>query len=114
MRLPFLDHAAVLQDGAEMAGIIVRIGIIGVDDVFHLGGERKHLGIADRTLRERTQSDTAMDKTGRQEIRHRELGRVAIAWALFVGERFPQPVHRPLRHLAHDLLEVLGLDAPCR
>src|SRR5438067_8064110 len=34
MRLPLLDHAAVLQGDADMAGIVVWIGILGIDHEF--------------------------------------------------------------------------------
>src|SRR5215510_14551013 len=40
MRLALLDRGPVAQSRADMAGIVRRIGILGIDHVFHLGGER--------------------------------------------------------------------------
>src|SRR5260370_479971 len=111
IRLPFLDHAAVLHRRPEMAGIVGGVGILGVDHVSHFGGKCEHFGVADRHLRERAEPDAAMDKTGREQIRRREFGGIAVARALLVVERLPQPVHRPFRHLADDLGDVLSPDA---
>jgi hypothetical protein len=51
-----------------------------------------------------------MHKAGGQQIGHGELGGIAVARTPLVGERLPQPVHRPLRHFADDLGDVLGFD----
>ena len=59
-------------------------------------------------MRKRAKPDATADKTGRQQIRRGEFGGIAVPRLLFVGQRLPQPVHRPLRHLAHDLADVLG------
>ena len=82
-----------------------------IDHEFHFGRQREHLAVADRRFRECAEPDAAMDKTGREQIGRGEFGRIAVARALLVGKRLPQPVHRPLRDLADDLGDVVGLDA---
>src|SRR5580704_515091 len=44
--LALLDHSAVAQGGADVAGEIFRIGILRIDLVAHLAGERDDGGIA--------------------------------------------------------------------
>ena len=58
MRLAFLDHAAVPERRADMAGVVVRIGILGIDDEFHLGREREHTRIAKSRFRVKAPSPT--------------------------------------------------------
>ena len=89
MRLALLDHAAVLHDGSDMAGIAVRVWILGIDHVFHFGGEREQFWIPDRGFGKCAQPNAAMDKAGCQQIRRGELGGIAVARALLVGERLP-------------------------
>ena len=89
IRLPLLDHAAVVEGGADVAGVIVRIRIVRIDHELHFCRQRQHVGIADRPLGERSKPDAAMDKTRRQQIGHREFGGVAVARAPLVGERLP-------------------------
>ena len=55
-RLPLLEHAAVVERGAEMSRVIVRIGIVGIDYEFHLGRQRQHVRIPDRRFGERAQA----------------------------------------------------------
>jgi hypothetical protein len=43
--LALLDHRAVAQGGANVAGEIFRIGILRVDPVAHLAGEREYGGV---------------------------------------------------------------------
>src|SRR4051794_14084937 len=42
MRLALLDHAAVAERHADVASEVVGIGIVGIDAVAHLLGEREH------------------------------------------------------------------------
>src|SRR6476469_6613420 len=37
MGLPFLDHASIIKHRTDVAGEIIRIRIIRIDDVAHLG-----------------------------------------------------------------------------
>ena len=46
VRLPFLDDTAIIQHGANVPGEIVGIGIVRVDDVSHLRGERENVLVA--------------------------------------------------------------------
>src|SRR5215212_5949000 len=111
MWLPLLGHAAVLHGGPYMAGIVARIWIVRVDDVFHFCRQREHLWIVDRGFAERAEPNTAVYKARRQQIRRCEFGGVAVARALLVRKRLPKPVHRAFRHLTDDLADVLRLHA---
>src|SRR3954467_12126410 len=95
IRLPILDHAAVPERGADVAGVIVRIGIVRIDHELNLGSECQHTLIADRAFRERAEPDAAMHKAGGQQIRYGELGGIAVARTLLVGERLPSRVRGP-------------------
>ena len=112
MRLPLFYHAAIPEGGADVAGVIVWIGVVGIDHEFNFGGECQHAVVANGPIREGAEPNAAVHKTCRQQIRHRELGGIAVTRPLFAGQRLPQPVHRPLRHLADDLGDVFGFDAP--
>ena len=50
MRLAFFDDGAIAQGGADVTGEIFRIGILQIDAVAHLGGERENGGIAHRII----------------------------------------------------------------
>ena len=65
VRLPFFDHAAVFHGCPEMAGIIVRVGILGVDREFHFCREREYASIADRAFGKGAEADAAMHKASR-------------------------------------------------
>src|SRR5258708_3177626 len=110
MGLPLLDHAAIAEPGADMASVVVRIGIVRGDHEFHFCRECEHTRIADRAFRESAKPDAAMDKAGREQIGRGELGGVAVARTLFVGERFPQPVHGAFSDLADELGDVFSPD----
>src|ERR1700719_3853161 len=77
VRLPLLDHAAVLHGRPDMAGIVVWIGILRVDHKLHLGRQREHLAVGDRRFRECAEPDPAMDKTGREQIGRGEFCGIA-------------------------------------
>ena len=62
VRLALLDHAAVAQRGADVAGEGLRIGILRVDPVAHLGGEREHGRIAHGGVGESAEADIAATK----------------------------------------------------
>ena len=111
MWLSVFHHAATPKGRADMAGVIVGVRIFRINHELHPGGERQHALIADCAFRERAESDTAMHEAGSQQIRHSEFRGIAVARALLVGERLPQPVHRSLRHLADDFGNFLGFDA---
>src|SRR6185436_3885054 len=89
MRLALLDHAAILQDRPDMACVVVRVWILGVDYVFHLCREPEKFWIPDRSFRKCAEPNAAVDKTGCQQIRRGELGGIAVGWALLVGEWLP-------------------------
>src|ERR1043165_9917381 len=59
MRLAFLDHAAVAQGGADVAGEVVRIGIVRIDPVADLGGERHDGRLAHRGVGKIAQAHVA-------------------------------------------------------
>src|SRR3954452_21371797 len=111
MRLPLLDNAAVLRRGADMAGIVRWIGIARIDDVLHFFSQCQHPGIADRIFTERAEANAAIHEGDREEVGGCEFGCITIRRPLLVLERLPKPVHRPLRHLADDLGNVLWLHA---
>src|ERR1700712_32502 len=94
-----------------MAGIVVGVGILGIDHKLYLGSQREHFWILDGGFRERSESYPAMDETRRQQIWRGEFGGIAIRRPLLVGKRLPPPVHRPLGHFADDLTDILDLDA---
>ena len=83
MRLPLLDGRAIRKPCLDVARVAVRVRILQIDHEFDLGRERKHARVADRAVRERAEPDAAMDKAGRQQIRHREFGGIAVGRALF-------------------------------
>src|SRR5581483_11460784 len=60
--LALLDDAAVSQRRADVAGECIRIGIVRVDHVTDLGGERQHRLVAHRSLGEGIEADIAVDE----------------------------------------------------
>src|SRR4051812_26916375 len=93
VRLPFLDHAAVVRDGGDVSGEILGIWIARIAAVADLGGEREHGRIFPRIVCEGIKSEIAANETGGNPIWRGELAAIAAGRALLVGERLPQAVH---------------------
>ena len=96
---------------ADVAGEVVRIGIVGIDAVADLLGERDHRGLLHRVVGEIAQAHIAADEAGGDAIGLRELPGVAVARRLLGGERLPEAMHRALADVADHLGDVVGLDA---
>src|SRR3954471_17773536 len=62
VRLALLDHAAVAERHADVAGEVVGIGIVGVDAVADLLGQRDHRGLPHRFIGEIAQAHIAADE----------------------------------------------------
>ena len=111
VRLPFLDDAAVAERHAHVAGVALRIGIVRVDDVADLRGEREHARIADGLVAERGEADVAAHEGDGDVERRRELRGVGVRRPVLALERLPQPRDVALRGLADDVGDVLGAHA---
>src|SRR6476659_3162536 len=112
MRLAFLDDAAVAQAHADMAGVLVRIGIGRIDLVTHLGSQRPHGGIANRRIGKGIETEIAFDQAYGNTVGRRELGGVAVRRALLFRQRLPQPVHGAHADLADQLGHIVWIDPP--
>ena len=111
MRLTFLDHSAIVEDGADVPREGTWIRIIRIDLVADLSRQRQHVRIPHSFIGERVKTDATAHKTGRDNERRGELGGIAIGRSLLGCEWFPEAVHGALAHVAHHFLQVLGLDA---
>src|SRR6516165_2344861 len=111
MRLALLDHAAVGEQRADVAGEIVGIRIVRVDLVAHFRGERGNARLLHRVVGEGVEPDIAAHEAGRDAIGGGKFSGIAVGRALFGGERLPQAMHRPLADLADELFDLLRLDA---
>src|SRR5262245_46752367 len=111
MRLALLDHAAVGEYRADVAGEIVGIRIGGVDLVAHFRGERGHARLLHGVVGEGVEPDIAAHEAGRDAVRGGKFSGIAVGRALLGGERLPQAMHRALADLADDFLDLLRLDA---
>src|SRR5215467_6485315 len=78
VRLALLDHAAVVEHGADVTGEILRIWIVGIDLVAHLAGEGDHRRIAHRVVRKVAEADVSAHETRGDAVGRRELAGIAI------------------------------------
>src|SRR4051812_46583282 len=62
VRLALLDHAAVAQCHADVTGEVIGIGIVGINAVTHLLGEREHRRLPHGFVGEVTQAHIAADE----------------------------------------------------
>src|ERR1043166_190465 len=114
MRLALLDHLAVRERHADVAGELVRIGIGRVDAVTDLRGDGEHALVFHRVIGEIAQAHIAPHERGRDAVRLREFPRIAVRGCLLGGERLPQSMARALADTADAVLYVFGPDAARR
>ncbi len=94
-----------------MARVVARIGIVGVDHVADLAGERPALRLAHRLLLEGREPSLAQQEAGGDAIRRREFGGVAVGRRMLERQRLPEPVHRAFADLADQRDDLLRRDA---
>src|SRR6266516_1051259 len=111
MRLAFFDDAAALQQRADVAGIVRRIGVLRIDHVAHFCRDAEDGRIAHRFIAERIESDAAVHEAGRDAIRRAEFRRVAVRRPLLLRQRLPQPMHRCVRDFADQRFDLAGRHA---
>src|SRR3954462_9152921 len=74
MRLPFLDNAAILHRGADMAGIVRWVGIAQIDDFLPFFSKCNPPGIADPIYTNGAEAKAAIHESGREEVGGCEFG----------------------------------------
>src|SRR4029079_9040126 len=114
MRLSLVYNGAMVKYRANMAGEIVRIGIIRIDHVTDLRREREHVLVAHRSVREGVKADAAVHKTRAEQKWRRKLRGVAVWRPLLVAQWLPQSVHGAFGHFADQFLHIACFDAACR
>src|SRR5882762_5299239 len=107
MRLALLEHAAVPEGHLYVAGVGLRVRIVGVDDVTNFGGERENARVAHGFFRKGLEPGAAGDERDRDIEGRAEFGGVVVRRALLGCERLPQPVHVTFGGLAQDLGDVV-------
>ena len=107
MRLALLDNVPGGERYAHVPRIFVGIGIVRVDDITHLRGERRDGGIRGVRVAERVEADVSVEHGVGQAERDAELGRVAIGGPALRLQRFPEAVHDAFGCFADDVRDVV-------
>src|SRR5581483_2176393 len=87
MRLALLEDAAVPERHAHVTGVSLRIEVVRVHDVAHLGREREDPRIAHSALGEGLEPRPARHERDRDVERRAELRGVVVRGAVLAGER---------------------------
>src|SRR5881394_3022785 len=83
MRLTVLEYTPVPQCHFYVAGVSLRIRIVRIDDVAHLGSERENARIAHGFFGERLEPGATCDKRDRDIEGRAEFGGVFVRGAMF-------------------------------
>ena len=111
MGLAQLAYTAVLHRHPDVAGIVDRIFVVGIDDVADLGSERQDARVPGLLVGKLVEPGVAVEEADGHAERHRELGGIARRRPVLAGEGLPQPVDQPFAGLAFDIGDVVGIDA---
>src|SRR5260221_2639138 len=101
-------YAAVLQNGADVTGEVLRILVLGIDHVADFRGERTHGRVVDPRLAELLEAGLAVKKADCDAVGRGEFCRIAIGRRMFSFERLPEAVNRPLAHFAEHVDDYAG------
>src|SRR5262249_22094812 len=110
MRLALLVHLAVLHPHAHVAGEFIGVGVVGVDLVAHLGGDRTQPRVVHALLGEGLEPGMAEHEAGGDAVGLAELGGVAVRRLALGRERLPQAVYRAYPNLADDFLYLVQIN----